>query len=160
MGLPELSNVLWRERELLEMLLFKLEQEQLVLAAGRTRWLARSTREVEVVLQEIRRAEVVREIELQAVAEQFGVAHAPRLRDLVEAVDEPWSGILAGHRDAFLVMTAEISALAESNRELLSAGARSTYEVLLSVGGGSDTYTAAGSQVAAGARRATVDEVL
>ena len=41
MALAELSNVLWRERELLEMLLFKLESEQLVLAAGRTHWLAR-----------------------------------------------------------------------------------------------------------------------
>ena len=37
MGLAELSSILWRERDMLELLLFKLEEEQLVLAAGRTR---------------------------------------------------------------------------------------------------------------------------
>ena len=40
MSMEDLSSVLWRERELLETLLFKLEIEQLVLASGRTRWLA------------------------------------------------------------------------------------------------------------------------
>src|SRR4051812_39244560 len=44
MALTEVSNVLWRERELLEMLLFKLEEEQLLLTAGRTRWLPHATR--------------------------------------------------------------------------------------------------------------------
>ena len=40
--------------------LFKLEEEQLVLAGGRTRWLAHATREVEMVLEQIRRTEVMR----------------------------------------------------------------------------------------------------
>ena len=34
MALEALSRVLWRERELLELLLFKLEEEQLVLASA------------------------------------------------------------------------------------------------------------------------------
>ena len=33
----KLSQILWRERELLDSLLFKLEMEQLVLGSGRTR---------------------------------------------------------------------------------------------------------------------------
>ena len=41
MSLSEVSNILWRERQLLELLVFKLEEEQFVLASGRTRWLAR-----------------------------------------------------------------------------------------------------------------------
>ena len=53
MALSDVSNILWRERQLLELLVFKLEEEQLVLAAGRTRWLAHATREVENVLGEI-----------------------------------------------------------------------------------------------------------
>ena len=40
MGLSDVSNILWRERQLLELLLFKLEEEQLVLASGRARWLS------------------------------------------------------------------------------------------------------------------------
>ena len=37
--MEKLSQILWRERELLDTLLFKLEEEQMVLASGRTRWL-------------------------------------------------------------------------------------------------------------------------
>ena len=36
-SLTDLASVLWRSRELLEMLLFKLEEEQLLLAANRSR---------------------------------------------------------------------------------------------------------------------------
>lgn len=160
MSLAELSNVLWRERELLEMLLFKLEEEQLVLAAGRTRWLTRSTREVEVVLEEIRRTELLRTAELHAAAGALGMTEAPRLRELVDAVNEPWRSIFASHRDAFLTMTSEITQLAQTNRELLSVGARSTYEALLAVGGGVQTYSAAGANVGSRGRTATLDEVL
>ena len=59
MGLAEVSTVLWTERELLELLLFKLEEEQLVLASGRTRWLAHATREVEMVIEQIRERRAV-----------------------------------------------------------------------------------------------------
>ena len=38
MSVNDLSAVLWRERELLELLTFKLEEEQLLLTAGRSRW--------------------------------------------------------------------------------------------------------------------------
>ena len=60
MALSELSDVLWTERRLLELLLFKLEEEQLVLTSGRTRWLAHATREVETVLDQIRDAELAK----------------------------------------------------------------------------------------------------
>ena len=47
MSLTDLASVLWRSRELLEMLLFKLEEEQLLLASNRSRWLSHATREVD-----------------------------------------------------------------------------------------------------------------
>ena len=50
MGLSEVSNILWRERQLLELLLFKLEEEQLLLVNGRTRWLSHAAKEIEDVL--------------------------------------------------------------------------------------------------------------
>ena len=61
MSLSEVSNILWRERQLLELLVFKLEEEQLVLASGRTRWLSHATREVETILGEIKRVELERD---------------------------------------------------------------------------------------------------
>ena len=53
MGLMQLSDVLWQERHLLELLLFKLEEEQMILTSGRTRWLGHATREVETVLDDL-----------------------------------------------------------------------------------------------------------
>src|SRR3954468_20435718 len=84
-SLSELSTVLWRERELLELLLFKMEEEQLLLAAGRSRWLGRATHEVEIVLQEIRKAELTRALEVAAVAELLGLGPDPSLRELARA---------------------------------------------------------------------------
>jgi len=46
MAASELSAQLWKERELLELLLFKLEEEQLLLIAGKSRWISHATREV------------------------------------------------------------------------------------------------------------------
>ena len=63
MALSDVSNILWRERQLLELLVFKLEEEQLVLAAGRSRWLVYATREVENVLGEIKRIELERAVD-------------------------------------------------------------------------------------------------
>ena len=73
MPFSRLSDVLWRERHLLELLLFKLEEEQLILSAGRTRWLSRATREVENVLDEIRTAELGRALEADEAARAVGL---------------------------------------------------------------------------------------
>ncbi|WP_295656323.1 flagellar export chaperone FlgN, partial [uncultured Nocardioides sp.] len=110
--MEKLSLILWRERELLELLLFKLEEEQLLLAAGRSRWLGHATREVEMVLEEIRRAELGRAVEVEAVAVELGLAPDVSLRELSEQAPAPWNDILREHRNAFMTASAEISALA------------------------------------------------
>ena len=129
-SLGELSTVLWRERELLELLLFKMEEEQLLLAAGRSRWLGRATHEVEVVLQEIRKAELTRALEVSNVAEVLGLGPDPSLRELAEAAGSPWNEILDDHRQAFLVATDAIAAMAETNRELVTASASAVRDAL------------------------------
>ncbi|MGF1648653.1 MAG: flagellar export chaperone FlgN [Kineosporiaceae bacterium] len=134
MGFAEVSGVLWRERELLELLLFKLEEEQLVLAGGRARWLPHATREVEAVLGGIRRAELLRRVELERLAGELGLSGDVPLRELADASPPPWDELFRSHRAAFLALTGEITALAEANRDLLAAGARSVTEALLSTG--------------------------
>jgi hypothetical protein len=134
MGLSEVSNVLWRERQLLELLLFKLEEEQLVLASGRTRWLTHAAREVEMILEEIKRAELARSIEVDAVATSLGLEPGPSLRRLAEIAPAPWKGLLEQHRRAFLTATQEILALAQVNRDLLSRSQRATREALAWLG--------------------------
>jgi hypothetical protein len=130
MGLQEVSTTLWQERNLLELLLFKLEEEQLLLASGRTRWLARATREVEVVLERIREAEIMRAIEVDHVAPSLLLPPGPSLRQLAEHAPPPWDTMFADHRQAFLELTEEITQLASANRELVARGQRATQDFL------------------------------
>ena len=160
MGLAEVSTVLWRERELLELLLFKLDEEQLVLTSGRTRWLARATKEVEMVLAEIRRTELARATEVQSTATALGLGTELSLNQLADAAPEPWAGLLREHRAAFLALTAEISQVAEANRDLLSSGQRAVHEALLSLGDDERTYTPAGHAVASTSRPRLHDEAM
>jgi hypothetical protein len=133
MALTRLSDVLWRERTLLELLLFKLEEEQMVLTSGRTRWLGHATREVETVLDEIRSAELGRAAEADAVASLLGLEPGSSLAQLAEHAPAPWDELLRAHRDAFTTLTTEIAQLADGNRELLSLSHRATQETLLSL---------------------------
>ena len=161
MGLAEVSGILWKERELLELLLFKLEEEQLVLASGRTRWLAHATREVEFVMEQIRSTELLRAVEVDAAAGELGLEPGPSLGAIAAAAPDPWGELFRGHRDAFLTLTAEIQDLADANRDLLTAGSRALRETLLGLDQPLDTYTARGKNTAAsagGSRAHFVDE--
>jgi hypothetical protein len=153
----DLSLILWRERELLETLLYKLEQEQLVLASGRTRWLPRAAREVETVLGTIRETEVLRAIAADVAARSVGLSANPSLRDLADAVTEPWRSILLDHRSAFVSITREIEELASTNRELLTAGYQAARETLLSLGDSAQSYSASGTAVSSEQRSRLVD---
>ena len=70
-AVERLSLVLWRERELLEELHYRLEVEQLVLASGRSRWLAHATRDIDHLLSTIRETEVLRAVAADAAAAAF-----------------------------------------------------------------------------------------
>src|SRR3954449_7001331 len=83
--MEKLSQMLWRERELLETLLFKLEEEQMLLESGRTRWLVRAAREVEKVLETIRETEILRAVAADGAADALGLRHNPSLRSLADA---------------------------------------------------------------------------
>ena len=108
MSLSEVSNILWRERQLLELLVFKLEEEQLVLASGRTRWLSYATREVETILGEIKRVELERAMEVAGAVGELGLSDSPSLRELAAIAPTPWDGIFVEHRRALLSLAQEI----------------------------------------------------
>jgi hypothetical protein len=160
MGLAEVASILWREREALELLQFKLEEEQLVLATGRTRWLVHATKEVELILERIRDTELLRASEVDAVAAEYGLPPNPSLTALADAVGQPWADLLREHRRAFLAMTAEITALAEVNRDLLTTGQRAARETLLTVTGSLQTYGRDGGKTAAAPTVRLLDEAM
>jgi hypothetical protein len=159
--LRDVSNILWRERHLLDLLLFKLEEEQLLLAAGRTRWIAQATREVEMVLEEIKQTELSRAMVVDQVAPGLGLEPGPSLRALAEAAPDPWSTLLSEHRAAFLTATEEIVALAQTNRELLTQGQQAARDVLATLGEARvETYSPTGAAAEGPVRPMLIDEVL
>jgi hypothetical protein len=146
MALSDVSNILWRERQLLELLVFKLEEEQLVLAAGRTRWLAHATREVESVLGEIKRVELERAMAVAEAGRDLGLSDSPALRELAALSPAPWDGIFGEHRRALLGLAQEIDTITKSNRELLQRGHQAARETLEALGEiNIDAYDARGS---------------
>jgi hypothetical protein len=113
-----LSQILWRERDLLDSLLFRLAEERLVRASGHRHWQWRATDEVDRVLEQIREVELLRAIAADEVATRIGLPAGSSLLVLAAAVDEPWRTILLDHHEAIGAMSAAIAegAPAESRR--------------------------------------------
>jgi flagellar biosynthesis/type III secretory pathway chaperone len=144
-AIHELSALLWRERELLDLLTFKLEEEQLLLTAGKSRWLPHGTREVEQVLDRVSKAGLARAVEIAAVAEQWGVSADSSLAELASAAPDPaWADILASHLAALRQQTAAIKELRDANEQFLRAAVRSTQETLADLKPAAGTYDAHG----------------
>lgn len=131
-----LSDVLWHERDLLELLLFKLKTEQLLLTAGETRYLHLAAREVTKVQEALARAGLGQELEAMAVAAAWGAPEDASLSTLIEHApsDGPWKEILTGHREALISLTAQVKAIRDANAEHLAALNRSTQETVAALG--------------------------
>jgi len=134
-GTHELSASLWRERELLELLVFKLTEEQLLLTSGKARWLQYATQEVEQVMNKLRTAGLARSIEVSSLAEDWGVDANATLRELtVHSTDDTWRDILTAHLVAMTELTREIQELRDLNVQYLRVAIRSTQEALANDG--------------------------
>ena len=120
-GFPELASLLWRERANRERVLYRIVQEQLVLAAGRTRWLARAGEEIEEALADLRHGEVVRAAVAGALAARLGLPASLTLVQLADAAPGPWDEILRGHCAALHELGIEIDAATSESRRLLDA---------------------------------------
>lgn len=144
-ALTELSHTLWRQRRLLEVLLYRLELQQLVLTTGRTRWVEAATRDVETVTTELRAVELERAVRAATVAAELGLAGEPTLTRIAEAAQAPWGDIMAEHLDALRGLTAEIQTTGRHNHELLLRGFQASQEFLaLAAGDAGDGYAAHG----------------
>lgn len=153
MSVNDLSTLLWHERELLELLVFKLEEEQLLLTAGRSKWLHHATREVEAVLAKLRTTGIERTVEASAVAIEWGLDEDATLRQLAEgAPDLVWQDVLQSHLAALTELTVRIADVRDTNLTYLRAATRATQETLANVGAGGSTtqeYTGRGVRTAA-----------
>jgi len=147
MGTNALSMRLWHERELLELLLFKLEVQQLLLASGQVRWMHFATREIEQVLERLRSAGVARVVDAAAVAEEWGAPESATLRELVEhAPPGAWADVFADHLRVLTQLVAEIGQLRDVNVQQLNAVMRATQETISGLDADSGEYTTGGAR--------------
>lgn len=145
MSFDQLSTVLWRERELLETLLYKLEVEELVLSSGRAKWVGHAARDVEALLDRIRSADLGRAVEADAAARDVGLPEGASLAELAAAAPAPWDEMMRGHHAALSEITAQISALGHLNRDLLAQSVLATQEALLGINETVGTYDTRGT---------------
>ena len=121
-GLSDLSQVLWRERETLELVLFKLEEQRLLLLDGQDRWVCHASRELEAVLDQLGAMELTRAIASTTAADELRVPEDASLHDLAAAAPPPWPSVIERHVSALVRLAGEIVTLAAGNRDLLENG--------------------------------------
>lgn len=145
MGMHELSAVLWRERELLEVLHYKLDVERLLLATGQHLWLGRAVKEIDYVTVRLKEVGLVRAVESVEVSEELALDGTASLREIVAAVDDSvWRDILESHLDALVRVTTAIGGVRDSNERMLREANRFAHDAMSGVGGASGTYDARG----------------
>lgn len=151
MGASELSALLWQERELLDVLEFRLEAEQALLAVGKTRWIQRASDEIASITAQLRKLNLVRDVEVAQLADEWGIAaDLPSLRQIVGAAPElVWHDIFTAHLTALLTSVDRISTLRDANDHMLRAAIRSTQETLIGPAEAAATYTPRGTTASA-----------
>lgn len=160
MGANELSNELWRQRELLELLLYKFDVEQLLLAAGKARWVPHATREAEAVIGHLKTATLSMTVASSALATEWGLPAETRLRELGTAAEGAWQGIFAAHLDALSTLAGEIRAMRAVNDRLLRSALRATQDTFDAVSEAPAVYSPDGSADLPPARPRLVDATL
>lgn len=160
-ALEALATLCWRQRELLDLLLFKAGFKQYVVMTDQMRWLPRIGTEIEQVLTDLNALEGERlALVEQIVAEQNLPTPSPSLREIAEAVGDPWGTVLMQHHEALLLAVTEIRALSETNRDLIERGMSAVREALAIPHAPTGTYTATGQSETSTQRAVALDGVL
>lgn len=148
MSAHDLSMQLMRERDLLEVLLFKLDVQQMLLATGRNRWIHHAANEIERVLAAMPSVAVSRDALVVAVADEWGVPEATTLRELIEAAPtDAWREVLTGHLTAMTTLAEEIGQMKQVNEQRLRTAIRVTQETIAGLGVPTGEYDTAGGVV-------------
>ena len=115
-GLDDLLDVLGRERNVLEILLFRLFEARALLELGEHRFLHLAARDLEAA------GEAVREVELRRALLPDIEVGGGTLRELADASPPPLDGILRDHLVSLSRLAAEVGAATEATSELAQAG--------------------------------------
>lgn len=136
MGLPEVSTILWRERQLLDQLVFKLDAQQMLVDGARDSWMVHASNELEALLEELRHVELVRAMEVDAVAVALGLRPNPSFSQLVAAAPAPFDETLSWHRLALVELAADVRERSRQNADALGRGHAAVSAMVASAGAG------------------------
>jgi hypothetical protein len=129
--LSQLHEVLWNERRLLDLLLFRLVSVKLVLAADEKRFLAVALSEVERALEKIRVAELQRSLLVGRLSVAWNVSRDElTLGYLADWSPEPARTLFEDHRDACQALTIEIETVSRDNKRLSALGLNEVRELM------------------------------
>jgi hypothetical protein len=143
-----LCTRLWLERDLLEQLLFKLTEVQLVVGSGSTRWLNKADDEARHALVALQDTEVARAVAVEDLIRRCNVGSDSTLRELIAIAPAPWDSLLSDHCDELRNLALSIDAAANENRRRLQLGLDTTREALERVTSIRETYDARGDAIA------------
>jgi flagellar biosynthesis/type III secretory pathway chaperone len=142
-----LSECLTEECASLEHLVFKLEEEHLVLASGRHRLLPQANAEVQAALAALDLVERERARLTALVIDDVGLGAGSTLGDIADAVqsmDTHSAGVLRSHRESMSHLLGRVQDLAEENRVLLARGIAATADALALLGAAPVSYDGSG----------------
>ena len=145
------------EQQALEELSFKLEEERLILMAGRHRFLDRATAEVEFAANALSVIGQTRETLIREAARSLGLPIDASLRQISEAAPSSASRLrLQAMRQAMRKTMESISDTTAQNRQLLARGLAATMDALAMLGT-STSYDASGATYQGTDRPALID---
>lgn len=129
----ELSTCLWNQRQALETLAYQLQVEMLMAAAGRGRWLARSTAAAEAAVADLVAADARRVAAANELATALGLPPGATIEQLADGLPEG-SDVLRSHARHLQHLVGEVEALAEQTRGLLARNLAATTDALALLG--------------------------
>ncbi|TNC17597.1 hypothetical protein FHE66_09940 [Georgenia sp. 311] len=106
-----LSDFLWHERDVLELLLHRLESERALLETGRTARVPLASREVDTALEALDIAELARASEAVGATSVLGLGPDATLATIAQRAPAPWGEIFDQHRTALRELLGGITAL-------------------------------------------------
>lgn len=160
MDFETLSTILWRERELLKLLLFKAEEKQYIMVTGKSEFLPMVADSIEETLTRLRVLEVERAAATEVLAAGLGIDPNPSLRALANACPDPWRDLFSQHYEGLLSVVSQIRTLSDANRDLAEAGLAAINDALQTNVSSAGTYSSTGRAVVDTHRAVTLDGTL
>lgn len=117
----ELENLLWRERGMLERMLYRLVAQAAVVSTGDWRWLQSSDEDVRDAIAPLQACEVARAAVSEELAGRYGLSGDVSLHALAGVAPDPWSVILNDHRAAIRQLEKDIRDVAAQTSQAVRA---------------------------------------